>query len=90
MAEAGAGGHFFGTAHTMERYQTAFYQPILSDWRTNESWAASGAATATERATKVWEKVLEDYEEPTLEPERKEALDEYIIKRKEEIGRGEP
>jgi trimethylamine--corrinoid protein Co-methyltransferase len=90
MVEAGAGGHFFGTAHTMERYQTAFHQPFLSDWRTNENWVADGAKTATERATEIWQKCLDDYEEPVLEQDRREALEEYVAKRKEEIGDGEP
>jgi trimethylamine--corrinoid protein Co-methyltransferase len=30
MAEVGPGGHHFATAHTLERYETAFYRPILS------------------------------------------------------------
>ena len=47
---SGPGGHFFGTAHTLERYETAFYRPILSDWRNFETWQADGARTATERA----------------------------------------
>ena len=32
-----AGGHFFGEAHTLARYQTAFYRPLLSDWSNFES-----------------------------------------------------
>ena len=35
----GPGGHFFGTQHTQDRYKTAFYSPILSDWRNFETWA---------------------------------------------------
>ncbi|MEQ9448678.1 MAG: trimethylamine methyltransferase family protein, partial [Rhodospirillaceae bacterium] len=33
IAEVGPGGHFFGVSHTLERYETAFYEPLLSDWR---------------------------------------------------------
>jgi trimethylamine--corrinoid protein Co-methyltransferase len=33
MLEAGPGGHFFGTQHTLALYATAFYQPLISDWR---------------------------------------------------------
>ncbi|MDH3438654.1 MAG: trimethylamine methyltransferase family protein [Betaproteobacteria bacterium] len=33
IREVGPGGHFFGAAHTLERYENAFYQPMLSDWR---------------------------------------------------------
>ena len=47
MAEVGPGGHHFGTAHTMARYETAFYRPLLSDWRNFETWQEDGARTAT-------------------------------------------
>jgi hypothetical protein len=52
IAEVGPGGHFFGAAHTLERYETAFYRPMLSDWRNFETWQADGARTATERPTR--------------------------------------
>jgi trimethylamine---corrinoid protein Co-methyltransferase len=31
IREAGPAGHFFGTAHTRTRYETAFHTPLLSD-----------------------------------------------------------
>ena len=43
IADVGPGGHFFGTAHTLERYETAFYKPLVSDWRNFETWQADGA-----------------------------------------------
>ena len=55
IAEVGPGGHFFGAAHTLERYETAFYRPLLSDWRNFETWQEDGARTATERANRIWE-----------------------------------
>lgn len=84
------GGHFFGADHTLARYETAFYQPLLSDWRNSESWLEAGGPTATERATAIWQKVLEDYEEPTLPADRLEEMDAYIAKRREAIGDGDP
>src|SRR3546814_5726333 len=38
IREVGPGGHFFGAAHTLARYETAFYSPLLSDWRNFETW----------------------------------------------------
>ena len=32
IAEVGPGGHFFGCAHTMARYRTAFHAPVIADW----------------------------------------------------------
>jgi len=84
------GGHFFGDAHTLERYSTAFYQPMLSNWQNFEAWQEAGGLDATARATRLWKKALEEYEQPPMEPDRLEALEAYVAKRKEEIGGGEP
>ena len=88
IREVQPGGHFFGAAHTLERYETAFYQPILSDWRNFESWAEDGARSATERATGIWKGLLQGYQEPPMDPGVKEALEAYVRRRKEEIAGG--
>ena len=90
IAAVPTGGHFFGTAHTMERYETAFYQPILSDWTNHGAWEAAGAKDALTRATGIWQQALRDYEEPAMDPAIREELDAYVARRKEEIGAGEP
>ena len=83
------GGHFFGAEHTIERYKSAFYSPFLSDWSTYESWQAKGGLRADERATAIWQQALEDYQPPALPADRKEALEAFVAKRKEEIGTSE-
>jgi len=84
------GGHFFGEPHTLERYSTAFYQPLLSNWQNYEAWQEAGGLDATARATKLWKKALEEYQQPAMDVDRREALEAYVAKRKEEIGDGEP
>ena len=86
IREVGPGGHFFGAKHTLARYETAFYPPLLSDWRNFENWQESGARTATERAHTIYKAMLEDYEEPVLDSARREELDAFVSKRKEEGG----
>jgi trimethylamine--corrinoid protein Co-methyltransferase len=88
IAEVGPGGHFFGTAHTLERYETAFYRPLLSDWRNFESWQADGARTATERANAIWKRLLAEAVAPPLDPPIGEALDALVARRKREIASG--
>lgn len=90
IASVPAGGHFFGAAHTMARYETAFYRPMLSDWTNYGGWEAAGAKEAVERATELWQRALAEYEEPVLDAAIREELDAYVAKRKEEIGKGEP
>jgi trimethylamine--corrinoid protein Co-methyltransferase len=88
--EVSPGGHFFGAAHTMQRYQNAFYQPLVSSWQSYENWQASGARDATQRATVIWRRALSEYEQPAMDPAVLEALDAYVAKRREQIGAGEP
>ena len=85
MAEVGPGGHHFATAHTLERYETAFYRPILSDWRNFETWSDDGARTATERANGIWKQLLAEYEPPPLDEAAAEAIDDYVERRRREI-----
>lgn len=85
IAEVGPGGHFFGTAHTLARYESAFYAPILSDWRNFEAWHEDGGRTATERANAIWKKLLRDYEKPPIDPAVEEELNAYVARRKQEI-----
>jgi trimethylamine--corrinoid protein Co-methyltransferase len=86
VAEVGAGGHFFGCAHTMERYRSAFYAPLVSDWRNYGTWAQDGAKTATERASGIWQATLDRYVPPARDPAIVEALDAYVKRRTEEGG----
>jgi trimethylamine--corrinoid protein Co-methyltransferase len=79
------GGHFFGTPHTLARYETAFYEPLISNWDNYEAWQLAGAADATARATRVWQKALENYEQPLLDHAIKEQLDAFVARRKEEL-----
>lgn len=85
MQEVGPGGHFFGAQHTLARFDHAFYEPLLSDWRNFENWSDSGARTGTERANAIWKELLKSYEQPPLDPAVDEALEAYVARRKEEI-----
>ncbi len=86
VAEVGAGGHFFGCAHTMERYRSAFYAPLVSDWRNYGTWANDGAKTATERASEIWRSTLQRYVAPARDPAIVEAMDSYVARRIEAGG----
>lgn len=84
------GGHFFGEPHTMERYEHAFYRPLVSNWQNYENWQLAGGKDATQRATDIWKQALKEYEEPAMDPAIQEALDAYVEQRRTEIGSGEP
>jgi trimethylamine--corrinoid protein Co-methyltransferase len=85
IAEVGPGGHHFGTAHTLERYESAFYSPLLSNRQNFESWQESGSLDIAVRANSLWKQLLQEYEQPPLDPAIDDALVEYVEKRKKNL-----
>ncbi len=78
LAEVQPGGHFFATGHTMERYQTAFYEPLVSDLQNFGAWEEAGQKTSADRATDVWKRVLADFIAPPTGAVAAERLGPYI------------
>ncbi len=90
IADVGPGGHFFGSAHTLARFEHAFYQPILSDWRNFETWQDDGSQTAAVRANGIWKQLLAEFEPPPMDPGITEAIDAFIARRTTEIRAADP
>jgi trimethylamine--corrinoid protein Co-methyltransferase len=82
IAEVGPGGHHFGTSHTLQRYETAFYTPMISNRQNFEAWQESGSIDISARANAIWKQLLREYEQPPLDPAIDEELTEYVNKRK--------
>jgi trimethylamine--corrinoid protein Co-methyltransferase len=85
IKDIAAGGHFFGSAHTLARYETAFFRPLLSDWSNYENWVEAGSRNATDRATGIWKKMLADYVPPPLDPAVRDAIADYVARRSLEL-----
>jgi trimethylamine--corrinoid protein Co-methyltransferase len=86
IAQVPPGGHFFSTAHTMQRYRSAFYTPLVSDWRNYGQWQEDGALTVTQRAHRVWRATLERFAPPLKDAAVVEALTAFVERRKAEGG----
>jgi trimethylamine--corrinoid protein Co-methyltransferase len=80
MLSVGPGGHFFSAPHTMSRYQSAFYAPLVSDWRNYGQWREDGARSATERANLIWKRVLAEFTPPPMDQGRAEALADFVAR----------
>ncbi len=85
VRDIGPGGHYLGHAHTLARFQDAFFMPRLFDNNSIEQWIAEGSQEITQRALIEARSLLDAYEEPVLDPAIDDALLDYIARREREI-----
>ncbi len=86
IKDVGNEGHFFGIQHTQDRYETAFYQPFLSDWRNYEGWRLDGSEWTAERAHRIYKSILNEFEAPPMDAAIRDELSDFVARRKAEGG----
>ena len=74
------GGHFFETKQTMARYNTEFYEPLVADLSNYGNWKNKGAITSEERATQIWQSILNNFKPPIEAFERVGRIEDSIQK----------
>jgi trimethylamine---corrinoid protein Co-methyltransferase len=84
--EVGPGGHFLGAAHTLERFRECFYRPLLTSTENFERWKSKGGLDTTARAEVIWKRTLEEYEQPPVDEAIRAELQEYVDRRRTELG----
>ena len=82
--EVGPGKHFFGTAHTLANYETAFWESAVADNNSFEQWRDEGMKDAPQRASERCKRLLAEYEQPRLDPAVDEELNAFVSRRKGE------
>jgi trimethylamine--corrinoid protein Co-methyltransferase len=82
FAEVGPGNHFFGAAHTLRHYETAFWDSDLSDNEPFEKWEAAGSTDAATRANRQWKKRLAEFEAPPLDQGIRDSLHDFVARKK--------
>jgi trimethylamine--corrinoid protein Co-methyltransferase len=75
------GGHHFGTAHTLERYQSAFYQPMVFSRANFEQWTEQGSPTTEQRAAEIVPTVLARCSDPELAEVTRTELFDFVASR---------
>jgi trimethylamine---corrinoid protein Co-methyltransferase len=83
--EVGPGGHFFGCEHTLERFRTCFYMPLLSSRDNFDRWTRKGRPDTAQRALEIARQTLEEFEPPRLADPVADELREYTTRRRAEI-----
>ncbi len=86
IREVGPNGHFFGIQHTQDRYESAFYQPFVSDWRNFEAWEVAGSVWTPERAHGLFKDIIAGFEPPPMDEGIREELEAFVVRRKAEGG----
>lgn len=86
IREVGPDGHYFGIQHTQDRYEQAFYQPFLSDWRNFEAWEQAGGLWTAERAHHMFKEIIGSFEPPPMDIAVRDELADFVARRKAEGG----
>ncbi|HEY7625870.1 MAG TPA: trimethylamine methyltransferase family protein [Ilumatobacteraceae bacterium] len=82
FAEIGPGKHFFSAQHTLRHYETAFYDPALSDSSSFEQWRDAGELRTEDRAAARYREILANYEPPPIDDAVDAALLDFVARRK--------
>ncbi|MGI9437060.1 MAG: trimethylamine methyltransferase family protein [Geminicoccaceae bacterium] len=80
--EAGPGGAYLGTAHTLAHFETANYLSDLADTASFEQWVENGRLDLEQRSHRSWQAMLEDYQAPSIDPGVDEALQDFMTRKK--------
>ena len=86
IAEVGPAGHFFGTQHTQDRYDTEHFQPMVSSWANFEMWDEAGRVESHQRAETLARTLIDAHVEPLMADDQRMALDEFVARRVAEGG----
>ena len=85
VREVGPAGHFLGTQHTLEHFESAFFMPSIMDFNSFEQWSAEGGKDHDLRGREKARAMLASYEEPKLDEAVDEALRDFIARRESEL-----
>ncbi len=82
IREVGPGGHFLGCEHTQANFKDAFWRTELFDYKPFETWDEEGARDTQTLAKIRVTKLLNDYQQPPLDPVIAGKLKDYIEAKK--------
>lgn len=81
IREVGPAGHFLGTQHTLDHFESAFFMPEVMDFNSFEQWSAEGAKDHDTRGRDKARAMLAAYEKPKMDVAVEEALRDFIARR---------
>ncbi|MCT4608696.1 MAG: trimethylamine methyltransferase family protein [Pelagimonas sp.] len=85
IREVGPGGHYLGCEHTQANFKEAFWKTDLLDYKPFETWSEEGARDTIALAQARVKFLLDNYQQPQMDPGVAEALAGYVAKKKESM-----
>jgi trimethylamine--corrinoid protein Co-methyltransferase len=82
IREVGPGGHYLGCAHTQAHFKEAFWRSSLFDYKPFETWEEEGARDTRALAAARASRLLSDYQAPALDVAVRDALEDFVSRRK--------
>ena len=82
IAEVGPGGHYLGCEHTQANFKSAFWRSDLFDYKPFETWHEEGARDTQTLASIRVQRMVDTYQQPTLDPEIEARLRAYVAEKK--------
>ncbi len=82
IREVGPGSHYLGCEHTQANFKTAFWRSDLLDYKPFETWDEEGARDTQALASLRVKRLLSDYQQPALDDGVREALEDFVARRK--------
>jgi len=82
IREVGPGGHYLGCAHTQANFKSAFWRSDVLDYKPFETWEDEGGRDSAQLAAARVARQLRDFQAPPLDEGVREALEDYVARRK--------
>ena len=83
--EAGPGGVYLSTKHTLANVERVNYSAALCDTESFERWTENGSLDMQQRANALWKSMLASYEAPIIDASTDAALLAFVEQRKQEL-----
>lgn len=82
IKKVGPGGHFLDTDHTSKYFKEELFLPRLSNRETYQIWESQGCQDTFARANQLYKEILEEYQQPKIEANLQEKVEEFVEMRK--------
>ena len=85
IREAGPGGNFLQSEHTVDYYREEFFRPTLLERRDYEVWEKEGALTMEQRALEKVHRILKTHQAESLPENVLKEMDRIVAEAEKSV-----